>query len=349
MRFFSCCDQRDRRSRQPQPLTVVGTHVFGVCTCCFSHVAGAARIHGTYGAGLHHESRWSRRTLVSTPTYLSSIGFAGKVPQAEFGRCAGLSVLACQRGDRVEVLVERAIPSARPLQAVAEISTLGIDGPRCCPRSASKVCTSSARSSIVGDGYSTGIADSGGSWNSRRAISLLGVENRTSSRVIPATYTRRRSMLGRPDVRLAAIGEPHQRGLVDQPPLLTQPHASCLESGSLKAHHRARESPKISRSHGNPGAPRILCQTPTDVFSPRQPHAGSDRVEARWHIVGGHPESTNHPPRIKSCDSTTRAACRACAGLRATTGSSAPEPSNHMSRWVSDCDRTKGADCPRNG
>ncbi|COY64453.1 Uncharacterised protein [Mycobacterium tuberculosis] len=74
------------------------------------------------------------------------------------------------------------------------MSRSGIDGPRWCPRSASKVCTSSARSSILGVRYSTGIADSGGSRNSRRAISPHSAENPTSKRVTPVMCTRPRSI-----------------------------------------------------------------------------------------------------------------------------------------------------------
>lgn len=49
-------------------------------------------------------------------------------------------------------------------------------------------------SSILGVRYSTGIADSGGSRNSRRAISPHSAENPTSKRVTPVMCTRPRSI-----------------------------------------------------------------------------------------------------------------------------------------------------------
>jgi hypothetical protein len=52
--------------------------------------------------------------------------------------------------------------------AVAATIRSGIEAARCWPRSASKARTSTARSSMAGVRYSTGIDDSGGRWNPGR-------------------------------------------------------------------------------------------------------------------------------------------------------------------------------------
>ena len=77
--------------------------------------------------------------------------------------------------------------------AVAAISRSGMDGARCCPRSASADWTSTERSSILGVRYSTGSDASGGSAKRVRWSAADRAENPTSSRVTSKTYGKNRT------------------------------------------------------------------------------------------------------------------------------------------------------------
>ena len=83
---------------------------------------------------------------------------------------------------------------SRAVSAAAAMSRSGIEGARCCPRSARLRSTSTARFSAAGVRYSTGIRDNGGRSNSSPISSADLAEYPASSSVIVVTCTWPRSM-----------------------------------------------------------------------------------------------------------------------------------------------------------
>ena len=86
------------------------------------------------------------------------VGVFAAVRKCAFSRSAGCPVMLAIRSKSLSKW--RTVSSLS--SAVAAMMRSGTDGARCWPRSASKVRTSTARSSIAGVRYSTGIAETGG-------------------------------------------------------------------------------------------------------------------------------------------------------------------------------------------